>query len=131
MKDSKRFKVLICNIIISVLCLFSIVSYFIWPFFKLEVSLTLSADMLESVIGGMGEEGGDPYAPTAAENDSGDDSMSDMLSNIDFEAFCADLDPIKISLELKTADILAANSTDATEAVQTIIDSNVNNIIDE
>lgn len=131
MKDSKRFKVFICNIIISVLCLFSIVSYFIWPFFKLEVSLTVTPEILDTVLASMGGEGGDPNAPTAAEGESGDDAMGNMFANIDTEAFCADLDPITLSIELKTADIMASLNSDATASVQTIIDSNVNNIIDE
>lgn len=131
MKDSKRFKVFICNIIISVLCLFSIASYFIWPFFKLEVSVAITSDMLDSVLQGMGGEGGDPNASAETDGGSSGDSMTDMLANIDTEAFCADLDPIVLSLELKTADIIAAANTDTKPVVQKIIESNVNNIIDK
>ena len=121
MKNSKRFKVFICNIIISALCIFSIVSYFIWPFFKLEVSVTITSSMLDSVLNEMG---GDNAAASG-------DSMTDMLANIDTEAFCAELDPIVLSLELKTTDIIGAGNGEAKATIQKIIDSNVNNLIDK
>lgn len=45
-----RKKVFICNLIITFLCILSIVGYFIMPFWKVEVSYTLTADSIKEML---------------------------------------------------------------------------------
>ncbi len=49
-KQKIRKKVFICNLIITFLCILSIVGYFIMPFWKVEVSYTLTADSIKEML---------------------------------------------------------------------------------
>lgn len=82
-----RKKVFICNLIITFLCILSIVGYFIMPFWKVEVSYTLTADsikeMLDSAIDEASAEDGNESTQatkkaTAATNaEENDENESD------------------------------------------------------
>lgn len=131
MQDNKRFKVFICNIIISVISVFSIAAYFIWPFFKVEVTLAVTPDMVESVFQSASDS--DPSTPTEPTAETSSDSSTNIFENIDTEQLCANLDPISVAIELKTTNVLASldSNGDTKENIQKIIDDNVNMIVDD
>lgn len=141
MQDKNRFKVLVCNLIISVLCLCSIAAYFIWPFLQVDVKLTITPTLLETVLqSGESNPEADPNAPTATESGTPSDpsteesgSLGDLLASIDTEKFCAELDPIALKIELTTVDVLSSldTSADTVAAVRAIIDKNVDKIVND
>ena len=110
-----RKKVLFCNLAIIVLCLASIISYFLMPFWKVEVSYTLTADTLESVF------------PDVGESEAGD-----LLSDLDFKKIVGE-DGITLSLAiaLETMDVLSSLSAEPTELVEGILESNIHNLVNQ
>jgi len=114
-KKSLRFKVGICNIIISVLCVLSIVSYFFMPFWKVAVAYTVTPEMLQEILDGATE---------------GSEDMEDLEFDA-AEVVGEEGITLELSIRLKTADMLAAIGGDATDSVQALIDDNVSNIIDD
>ena len=62
--SSLKRKVFFCNLVIAALCLASIISYFILPFWKIDVSYTLNTDAIDKIastldLGEGGEESGE------------------------------------------------------------------------
>ena len=111
-----RKKVLYCNLAIIVLCLASIISYFLMPFWKAKVSYTLTAESLESVFPDVGDES----------------EAGDLLANLDFEEIAGE-DGITLSLAiaLETSDVLSALSAEPTELVENILESNIHNLVNQ
>ena len=111
-----RKKVLYCNLAIIVLCLASIISYFLMPFWKAKVSYTLTAETLESVFPDVGDES----------------EAGDLLANLDFEEIAGE-DGITLSLAiaLETSDVLSALSAEPTELVENILESNIHNLVNQ
>ncbi len=67
-KNPLKKKIGICNIIIVILCLASILGYFIMPFWKVEVSYSLTSETMQELMGDM--LGG-------SDSDSGDNGDND------------------------------------------------------
>ena len=117
-----RKKVFFCNLAIIVLCVASILSYFLMPFWKVKVSYTLSADMFEDLLPSSGGES----------SASDDLSPDDVYSNLDFgEIIGEDGVTLNLSIALKTSDILSSLSSDANILVENIIEENVSNLISQ
>lgn len=137
-----RFKVFICNIIITVLCLASILAYFILPFWKVDVKLNLNGDLMKAVLTqpGEGEGGGEggpgamsfvvPMDGEATDPGSSDDMMMEMLENMDWNLIFGEngID-IPIAIQLNTADILSTNTENAQEKITTLITTNVETVM--
>lgn len=120
---STRKKAFICNLLISFLCLLSIVSYFILPFWKVQASYTLTAETIEKLLSDAVEkEAGDEES----ESDGGNP-----LSNLDFSEIIDGDITIPISITLQTQDILSSLSTDPAILVKNILSDNINNLVDE
>ena len=155
-KNPLKKKIAVCNLIISVLCILSILAYFIMPFWKVELAYTLNADTVESFMGDMiGDLGGDENSDDENYDDENYDEEEGMsfksgdkivalAKNSDDEELSSEeemmqemIDDIvgdgitlKISLELKTADILGSLSGDSKEAVETLLGSIIDNLVD-
>ncbi|MCH5162760.1 MAG: hypothetical protein J1G38_04650 [Clostridiales bacterium] len=50
-KPVYKLAVFICNIVVAVMCVLSVVSYFFAPFWKIDVSVTVNAETLQNMIG--------------------------------------------------------------------------------
>ena len=150
-KNPLKKKIAICNLIISVLCVLSIVAYFFMPFWKVELSLTLNTETFESVMGDMMPENSNSDENSDDEN-SDEEGMSFtdgnqivMLSSDSDEELSSEEEMMKemiedivgeegvtlsISLELKTADLLGSLTGDSTEAVETMLGNVIENLVD-
>lgn len=128
-----RKKVFICNIVISLLCVLSIVSYFIFPFWKVDVSLNLTADtiktMLEDATQGSSPDSGESSGESSGEGETVDYGAA--LEQLDFSEIVQDGVNIQLSIRLKTADILSSLSSDPTVLVETILSDNINNMVNQ
>ena len=124
---STRKKVFICNLVICFLCIVSIVSYFILPFWKVKVSYTLTAEsiqeLLADVTGDLGGEG-------SGDSSDGDISYEDALTSINFADIVDDGITLELSISLETKDILSSLTADPAALVETILMSNINTIVD-
>lgn len=115
-----RKKVFFCNLAIMFLCVLSILSYFIMPFWKVNAKYTVTADMLEEVI---------PQSITV-----GDETfeMDEASSDINFEDIAGeDGLTLKVSIALNTSDILTSFSTTPKKLVKGIVENNVDNLVDQ
>lgn len=127
-----RKKVFICNIIISLLCVFSIVSYFLFPFWKVDVSLNLTADTVKTLLEDALEEGDSSSDPgEGTKGVSEDMDVEDVLGDIDFSEIVKDGVTIKLSISLKSKDILSSLSSEPDELVETILSDNINNMVNQ
>ena len=154
-KSKTKNKIFFCNILIVLLCIASIVSYFLMPFWKVDISYALSAKTLETFLGDdnsnengeggasptsiiltEGEEGGNEEGG-AEEGGNGEGGSSSSEGGINFE----DLDfaeilgdktyPLNLTLEIKTSHIFAALNSDVSAMIDDLIAQNVNTIVDQ
>lgn len=151
-KNPLKKKIAICNLIISVLCVLSIVAYFIMPFWRVELSLTLNTETFESVMGDMmpensnsdensddensDEEGisftdGNQIVMLSSDSDENLSSEEKMMEDIIKDVVGNGITVPIINLELKTVDLLDSLSGDSTEAVETMLGNIVDNLVDE
>ncbi len=149
-KNPLKKKIAICNLIISVLCVLSIVAYFFMPFWKVELSYTLNAETVETMMGdmfevdgnddnsddensddeGMSFKEGNQIAMLASDSDENLSSEEEMMKEMIEDIVGEDGITLAISLELKTADILGSLSGDSTEAVETMLGNVIENLVD-
>ena len=121
-----RKTVFICNLLIILLCIISIASYFFMPFWKVSVKYTLTAESLQELLPSAKEEGG-----TEGEGDEPIDA-DDIYSNLDFnEIVGKDGITLNLNISLETSDILDSLSTEPTVLVENILDDNVENLVDQ
>ena len=78
-----RNKVLICNLLIIILCILSISSYFFMPFWKVEAKYTLSADTLDSILPATKANEGEGNTDNTLDAD-------DIYNNLDFAEIIGD-----------------------------------------
>lgn len=129
---STRKKVFICNLVISFLCIVSIVSYFILPFWKVKVSYTLTAETIQELVGDAigdisGEDGGD----SSSSSDEDEINYEDALTSLNLaEIVGNDGLTISLSISLKTQDILSSLTADPKGLVETILMDNINTLVD-
>ena len=125
--NQTRRMVFICNLLIVVLCLASILSYFMMPFWKVNVKYTMTAEALQQLL--------PQDEPTPdGEGESGDEPIDaeDVWANLDFnEVVGEDGITLKMSISLETSDILSALKTEPTALVESILDGNVHNLVDQ
>lgn len=114
---STRKSVFICNMAIIALCLVSILSYFIMPFWRVKVSYTLTAETLESLL------------PDNSE--SGSEEADSLYANLDFAELLDEDITLALSIKLKTADILGSMGGDSEALVGRILEDNVHSIIEQ
>ncbi|MBR2623478.1 MAG: hypothetical protein IKD15_04555, partial [Clostridia bacterium] len=114
---STRKSVFICNMAIIALCLVSILSYFIMPFWRVKVSYTLTAETLESLL------------PDNSE--SGSEEADSLYANLDFAELLDEDITLALSIKLKTADILGSMGADSEALVGRILEDNVHSIIEQ
>ena len=154
-KNPLRKKIGICNIIIVILCLASILGYFILPFWKVEVSYSLTAETMQEMMGDMfgssGNDEGDSdqngMAKALADGESNSGGDSNQNSSSDSSPSSGELTDeqigaliedvlgedgitLSISLELKSADILGSLSGDAKDTVDTIVGGIIDGLVD-
>ena len=149
-KNPLKKKIAICNLIISVLCVLSILAYFVMPFWKVELSLTVNADTFETVMGdmmpnsnsdensdeensdeeGMSFKSGNKIAMLASDSNATLSSEEEMMKEMINDIVGEDGITLSISLELKTADLLGSLSGDSTEAVETMLGNIIENLVD-
>ena len=131
---STRSHVHICNFIISLLCVLSIAAYFFMPLWKVDLKLKLTAETLEEILPKQ-EESSETTDGTDEENGDGNSDLT--LGESDH--FELDLNKVlgedgvdlHLSLTLKTADVLASLSSDATKTVETVLGGLVNDMVDQ
>lgn len=130
-KSPTRKKVFICNMIIVLLCILSIASYFFMPFWKVSVTVTLTPDKLQELMSEEGDDGDDVENTSIATlADSSNESSGS--SDVNFADFIGEEGfSISLSLQLQTKDVLSSITADPTETVDAIIEDNVNNIVEE
>ena len=122
-----RKKVFICNMVICFLCLVSILGYFIMPFWKVEVSYTLTADSMKEMILDVTEDTGVDYGEGENEVDVETD---DILNDIDFtDILGEDGLTLALSIRLETTDVLSSLTGNPEKVVGNIVSSNVENLV--
>ena len=150
-KNPLKKKIAICNLIISVLCVLSIVAYFIMPFWKVELSYTLNADTIEDMMGDMmpensnsdensddensDEEGmsftdGNQIVMLSSDSDEELSSEEEMMKEMVDDIIGEEGITLEIGIELKTADLLGSLTGDSTEAVETMLGNIIDNLVD-
>lgn len=122
---STRKKVFICNMVICFLCLVSILGYFIMPFWKVEVSYTLTAETMKEMVGDLTEDTDVNYGE--GENEVNAD---DVIDDINFtDILGEDGLTLALSIRLETADILGSLTNDPKLVVEKIISDNVEDLV--
>ena len=104
-KSKLKLAVWICNAVVAVMSVFAIISYFFAPFWRVTVSYTVSGDMMQEMVG-----------------DSVDIDTKEIVGE--------DGLTLGLSLTFKTS-VLFKSFGDDTEAVNALIDSNVDLIVDQ
>ena len=95
---STKQSVLLCNIVIAALCIASIVAYFIMPFFRVDLTYTLTAATLEEIL------------PDSSTDKS--ENSNDLLSGLDFSTLLEEDIKLELSIALETKQIMSAMSSD-------------------
>ncbi len=129
----KKLILFICNIVITILCVLSIAAYFIAPLWTINLSYTVSAEMLEEMIGqegsqgnGEGENGGD------GSGENTENVEKDLWDEIDVKEIVGeDGVEIKLTIRLQTSVVLSSLDSDATKVVEGVIDANVDKVVDQ
>ena len=122
---STRKKVFICNMVISFLCLVSILGYFIMPFWKVEVSYTLTADTMKEMLLDVTEDS--DVGVGEGESEVGTD---DIVDDVNFaEILGEDGLTLALSIRLETADVLSSLTKDPQVVVEKIISGNVEKLV--
>ena len=103
-----RFKALVCNIIVILLCLSSVLSYFLFDFWRVELSCKITGETLTKVSGEQSES---------------EDDLGKYLGDTEI--------PLKLSVALKTSYIFSSYGSDSEKTVQKIIDDNVNSLVEQ
>ncbi len=119
-RKSTKFTVFICNIVISVLCVLAIVSYFFLPFWKVDLSMNISAETLTELIQPEQSEG---EGTGEGEEETPEMDFSEVVGEEGVN--------ISLSITLQTADVLSALNGEAKEVVDTILNENVDKIVDQ
>ena len=118
-----RKTVFYCNLAIIVLCILSIVSYFLLPFWKIEVDYTLTAETMQELF--VDDEATD-------DGESPLDNPEGLINDVDFTQILGeDGISLSVSLTLQTTDILSSLSKEPTEVVEKLLNENVHNLIDQ
>ena len=118
-----RKTILFCNLAIIVLCIASILSYFMMPFWTVKAEYTLTAETLQGLL--PETEGGETQSDGPIDAD-------DIYANLNLaEIVGEDGITLKVAISLETADILSALSTEPTELVKKLLDDNVHNLVDQ
>ena len=139
---STRKKVFICNLVICFLCIVSIVSYFILPFWKVKVSYTLTAETIQELVGdAIGDIGGEDGDIGGENSDiGGENSDSSAEGEINYKDALASLNladvvgtnglTLELSISLQTKDLLSSLTSDPADLVSTILADNINTLVD-
>ncbi|MBQ8886055.1 MAG: hypothetical protein IJY62_06780 [Clostridia bacterium] len=121
-KSGTRLTVFICNVIISIVCAISVLAYFVSPLWRVKISYNMSAEMLESLMQENGE-------------DSGEGGESEIVSDKKqletIKEVVGDGITLKLTIEIKTQDVLASLNKPATETVQNLLNANIDRIMDQ
>ncbi|MBQ8658822.1 MAG: hypothetical protein IJ506_06770 [Clostridia bacterium] len=133
----KKLILFICNIVITILCVFSIATYFIAPLWTIDLSYTVSAEMLEEMIGqedsqgnGEGENGGDGSGEGT--NNNTENVEKDVWDEIDVKEIVGeDGVTVKLTIRLQTSVVLSSLDSDATKVVEGVIDTNVDKVVEQ
>ncbi len=116
--------ILFCNLAIIILCIASIVSYFMMPFWTVKAEYTLTAETIQGLL--PSAEGGED------EGEDGPIDADDIYANLNLaEIVGEDGITLKVAISLETADILSALSSNPAELVEKILDDNVHNLVDQ
>ncbi|MBQ7949338.1 MAG: hypothetical protein IJ284_06225 [Clostridia bacterium] len=124
--SSTRKKVFICNMVIVALCLVSILAYFIMPFWKVSVKYELTAETLQEMIPS------DTSSESSSEEETGSET-DDVLEGLDVSSLTEgeEMPTLKLSIALKTTDIISSLSADSETLVKNILIGNVDSLIDQ
>ncbi len=122
--SSLKRKVFFCNLVIAALCLASIISYFILPFWKIDVSYTLNTDAIDKIASTLDlGEGGE---------ESGEEPADEFLSSV-IDALADEVEKspyaLTLSISLKTQDILSAEESDPKVVVEGILQKNIDDLM--
>jgi len=111
--------------VIIALCLVSILAYFIMPFWKVTVKYELTAETLQEMLPSS-EDGSD------SSDESGDET-EDMMEGLDVSELTSgeDMPTLKLSIALKTTDIISSLSADPESLVKNILKGNVDSLIEQ
>lgn len=115
--SGKRLAVWICNAVVAVLSILSILCYFFGPYWRFSATVTLTADMFQDMIDDStgGEEGGEsPFKNLNVEEILGKDGV-----------------PLTIAFEIGTEDIFASISGDSAEVFAELVGKNVTQIVND
>ena len=116
--SSIKKKIFVCNLIITFMCLASILCYFILPFWKVDISYKLTAETIESISSSLRTE---------------EDEMADNFLGSAIDALAEEIDKapytLTLSISLDTKDILNTGSASAEEIVETILRKNINDLM--
>ena len=104
-KGISRFAVFICNLLIALLSIAAVVSYFFFPLWKVDVDYLLQGEELKEML-------------------------PDDMQNIDVEEIVGEGVPLSVSLNIGTMDLFSSfTDADAAATVERAIDKNVDLIV--
>ena len=149
-KRNTRSKIHICNVIIAILCLVAIITYFLFPFWKVKLSYTLDAQAVESMLSEVSSDssdeetdensgGGTDEDTESAEGDDEQDveDKADQLAadtlDIDLaEVLGEDGITLELGITVQTTDVFGALfNSDEAEVVRKILESNIDSMVDQ
>ena len=123
----------IFNLIIALICLASVLAYFVAPLWKVKVNYTLTAETFKSMTstsGGSGSETGSETGSGSGEGENGASETDEMMKEIEKEL---EANPIqaKFGIELHTVTLLSSFSGNGEKLVSQLIDYNVDSLVEQ
>ena len=126
-----RKKVKVCNIIIACLCLLSILSYLIFPFWKIEISYTLNGETISKLFSMVEPPASEAQTAFLAEQSS-ESTQENSLSSLNVAELLGDEEiTLGLSVSLTTADAVSSLTQEPTQAVENIIKTNVDSLVEQ
>lgn len=146
-----RKAVSISNIVIVCLCLISMLSYLVLPFWKITVSYSLNAEVVKLLLSSTSKEGTDEEPEgegvetlsfkrlsSQGEEETQEESfdIAELLKDEEFfeslsNAFKDENFKFELSLTFKTTDVMSSLGGDGKKVVQAIVETNVNNLVEQ
>ena len=111
--SGKVIAVWICNVLVALLAAASIACYFLGDFWKVNVSLTITRDMISDMV-----------ASDSADSDS--EWIQAELNNIIDE----DGVPVELAFAVETGDVIGSFTGDPAETIDALIGKNVDRIVE-
>lgn len=105
--QGKRLAVWICNLVVAILSVLSIICYFLGAFWQFRISVTITGDLITKMVGNVGD--GIDVAEIVGEEGT----------------------TVSLSLTVETSDVLSSLTGEPSDTIESLIDKNVTSVVSQ